>query len=132
VAWGTALPRLATCLVLGPLHARRHIGIPLSAYWREVVLRPSLAMLPFALTTWVVELLWPAADLARYFAQVLATLPLAGLGVWVVALRPEERGIALAAVGRALGTRWTDAPSPSADTTLERNASTGAGGGESP
>jgi O-antigen/teichoic acid export membrane protein len=104
VAWGTALPRLATCLVFGPLHARRHIGIALSAYWREVLLRPSLAVIPFALASWAVELRWPAADLARYFAQVLATLPLAALGVWVVALRPDERRIALAAVGRALGT----------------------------
>ena len=67
------------------------VGIPMSRFWITVWVRPSLAMVPFALGSWAVEQWWPAPNLFIYFAEVAATLPLAVLGAWLVSLTPEEK-----------------------------------------
>ncbi len=103
VALGTTIPRLVNCLVVGPLYAARHAGVSMFAYWREGLLRPCLAMGPFALVTYGVEARWPAASLMVYFAQVAATLPVAAAGGWVIALQASERREARATVWSALG-----------------------------
>lgn len=91
VAWGTTLPRLVTCAVFGPLYARHQIGLDPRSYLWDGIARPLLAVVPFALVNYGLERHWPAAGLLGFFAQVAATLPLAALGIWAVALRPDER-----------------------------------------
>lgn len=102
VAWGATIPRLALCLLFGPWYARRHIGISFAAYWSHVLLRPSAAMIPFALASHWMEVRWPASGLSSFFAQSLVLLPLAALGAWLVALDRDERRNAWSASGRAL------------------------------
>ncbi len=91
VAWGTTAPRLVASLLFVPWYVRRMVGIPMSRFWITVWVRPSLAMVPFALGSWAVEQWWPAPNLFIYFAEVAATLPLAVLGAWLVSLTPEEK-----------------------------------------
>jgi O-antigen/teichoic acid export membrane protein len=108
VAWGTTLPRLVTCLAFSPLYAWRQIGLDPRRYWWHGILRPALAVAPFALACWAVEQRWPAASLPGFFAQVAATLPLAALGVWAFALEPEERRSALSLLRRRAPPREPD------------------------
>jgi O-antigen/teichoic acid export membrane protein len=91
VAWGTTLPRLANNLVFAPIYARRHLGLDPRVYWWEGILRPVLAVVPFALVQYELERHWPAASLAGFFGQVAATLPVAALGAWAMAFDPSER-----------------------------------------
>jgi O-antigen/teichoic acid export membrane protein len=91
IAWGTTIPNLVTSLVLLPLYARRTISLPLLDYHRQAWLRPFLALVPFAVGTALVERFWPATSLLTYFAGVLAVLPLAAVGAYLVALDHDER-----------------------------------------
>jgi len=91
VACGTALPRLVVSLVAGPLYVRRHLGVPLRSYYVELLLRPVIGMIPFALGIHATELWWPAANLLVFFSQILLMLPLAVLGAWAVVLTSRER-----------------------------------------
>ncbi len=103
VAWGTTLPRLANCLVFGPLYARRQLGVAVSSYLWQGILRPSLAMVPFAAAGLWLESAWPARSMLVFFVQLLGILPLAAAGVWLIALEPHERRSAGATLARALG-----------------------------
>ncbi len=91
VAWGTTLPSLVSALLVMPWYARRLVGVPLLEYWFQVWLRPALAVIPFAVGTILVEAYWPARGLVSYFAGVVAVLPLAAVGAWVLALNANER-----------------------------------------
>jgi O-antigen/teichoic acid export membrane protein len=91
VAWGTVLPRLIVSLVVGPLYARRQVGVPLRTYYTMALLRPTIGMIPFALATLAIEMCWPASNLFGFFGQVVAVLPVAAAGAWFVALTSSER-----------------------------------------
>jgi len=103
VAWGTTLPRVANALVAAPLLARRVLGVRPARYLLHGVARPALAVLPFALACELVERRWPAASMLGFFAQVGATLPIAGAGLWALALDGAERRSAAASLLGALG-----------------------------
>ncbi len=105
VAWGTTIPRLSVCLLIGPFFAQRQLGLSVAAYWRDTVLRPVAAMLPFAALSFWVEMRWPAGSLVVFFAQVAAALPVAVLGAAVLGLDASERAQARATLHRALGLR---------------------------
>jgi O-antigen/teichoic acid export membrane protein len=91
VAWGTALPRFIVSLFVGPWYVRRHARVPLRAYCMQVLLRPAVGMIPFALMTQAIEMWLPASNIWIFFGQVLAALPVAVLGAWLVVLTPRER-----------------------------------------
>lgn len=91
VAVGTLVPRLVVTLVLGPWYVRRAVGTPLLEFWGSTLVRPSLAMIPFALGSVWVERSFVAPNLIVYFAQVGATCALAALGAWFVGLTAAER-----------------------------------------
>jgi hypothetical protein len=94
VAWGTAAPRFVACIAVGPWYARRLVGVRIRTYVTQAWLLPWVGIIPFPLGSLTVERLWPAGNLAIYFAQIALTLPLAGVGAWLVALTPEERRLA--------------------------------------
>jgi len=95
VAWGTTLPRLAFSLVFAPWYARRTVGVSAPQLWAHVWVAPTLAMIPYAFGTYLVERFWRAGNLAMFFAQVGLVLPLAVLGWWLV-LSPAGRDQAFA------------------------------------
>jgi O-antigen/teichoic acid export membrane protein len=102
-ALGTLIPQLVVTLFVAPWYVRRQLGIPMTEFWLNVVWQPVLAILPFALASLLIERLWPAVNLIVYFSQVALILPLAMLGAWLVALRPEERQFIVRLIpGRAL------------------------------
>ncbi len=91
VAIGTFVPRLFVTVVLGPWYVRRAVGTPMLAFWGHTLVRPGLAMMPFALGSFWVERTFAAPNLVVYFAQVGVTCVLAAVGAWFVGLTPEER-----------------------------------------
>ena len=91
VAWGTAVPRLLASVFFAPWYVKRVLGIPMRRFWTAVWVRPGLAMIPFALGSYVVERWWPAPNLVLYFLQVALILPLAAAGAWVFSMSAAER-----------------------------------------
>ncbi len=91
VAWGTAVPGLVVSLLGGAWYLRRTLGIGIPIFWFNAWIRPTLSMLPFALGSYVIERVWPAPNLAVFFLQVAAALPLAALGAWFFCLKHAER-----------------------------------------
>jgi O-antigen/teichoic acid export membrane protein len=98
VAWGTALPRLVVSLFVGPLYARHRLGVLLRPYYVQVLIRPAIGMIPFALATQATEMWWPAANVLGFFGQVLAAVPVAALGAWFVVLTSRERQVLASAL----------------------------------
>jgi O-antigen/teichoic acid export membrane protein len=103
VAWGTTIPRLALSLGLGPWFARRTLRIPIPDFAMHAWVRPFASMIPFALANAVVDVAWPAANLAMFFAQVALLLPLAGAGAWLLGLERGERALISGYLKRLLG-----------------------------
>ena len=91
VAWATTLPYLAISLFFWPWYVRRALGVPVRDYIWTVWLRTLLAATPFALSTWVVERLWPAPNLLVFFLQTAAVLPFALVCFWYFCLSRAQR-----------------------------------------
>lgn len=103
VALGTTVPSLLTLLLVTPRIYQRELGIGLGNLAREIWLRTSLAVVPFALATWAVERAWPAHGVLHFFVQVAVILPLAAAGAWVLALDEEDRAMIRTQFRRLLG-----------------------------
>jgi O-antigen/teichoic acid export membrane protein len=95
VAIGTLVPRLLISLVFGPWYVRRTIQLSATRYFAEVLIRPGIALVPFAIASYVFETASPPDNLWIFFLQVAVTLPLALAGAWPVALQADERRQAL-------------------------------------
>ncbi len=104
VAWGTALPDLATSFFVWALYVRRTLGVPVREYLASIWLRPGAGVLFFGLATYAMERLWPAGNLLVFFVQVALALPLALPGYWYICLTPGER--------QALATKLPDRRKP--------------------
>ena len=91
VAWGTTLPSLAVSLLFWPWYLHRTLGISVREYVVSGWVRPALAVIPFALTTYAVEVLWATPNLILFFLQVAVTLPVAAVGFWYLSLTSLER-----------------------------------------
>lgn len=99
-AFGTMIPRVIVSAIIGPMYARKSIGVHLPTFWKEVFVLPLLAMIPFGAASYALEHTWPSHGVLVYFARVAALLPLAGGAVWYVCLSGEERRAILAMVRR--------------------------------
>jgi O-antigen/teichoic acid export membrane protein len=102
VAWGTALPSLVSSVLFWPWYIRRAVGISIGTYLATIWLRPWIAIAPFALGTYVVERVWPAATLATFFIQVGSCCLLALAGYWWVCFSQPERTSLVSAARRLL------------------------------
>jgi O-antigen/teichoic acid export membrane protein len=102
VAWGTAIPNLATSILFWPWYIRRTIGIRLRDYAYYLWLRPAIAMLPFAICSVAMNRWLHPSNLLLFFAQVAAALPTALLGVWIFGLSADERRQYTQALSRIL------------------------------
>jgi len=76
VAWGSAIPSVIIELLLWPAYICRLVQIPVRTYLWQAWIRTSLAVLPFALACAAAERFWPARNLAVFFLQIAALLPL--------------------------------------------------------
>lgn len=91
VAWGTVIPNIASALFFWPWYVRKSLGIHPIDYVKSAWLRPGVAIIPFALGTATLEAYWVPTNLAVFFAQVGATLPLAAVGYWLICLDQSHR-----------------------------------------
>jgi O-antigen/teichoic acid export membrane protein/glycosyltransferase involved in cell wall biosynthesis len=91
VALGTTVPSLVSSLVVMPWYVHRSGGVSPGQYWLQAWIRPFLALAPFAVGTAIIDRYWVAHGLLSYFAGVLALMPLAFAGAWIVAFDAEDR-----------------------------------------
>jgi O-antigen/teichoic acid export membrane protein len=91
-AFGTLVPRLIVSLFIGPWFVHRTLDVPIRTFWFSVFVRPVAAAIPFAIASGIVDRVLPARNLAIFFAQVIALLPLMALGAWI-ALSADERHV---------------------------------------
>lgn len=76
VAIGTLAPSLFVQLVFWPRYISQLVGLSAFEVVWKVWVPMFLAAVPFTIATYVVGVLYPARDLAIYFLQVIATLPI--------------------------------------------------------
>jgi O-antigen/teichoic acid export membrane protein len=91
VAWGTAVPSLATSLLFWPWYIRRTLHIQPHIYAFSAWIRPSSALIPFVLGTYCIERFWLTANLVLFFSQVALVLPLAAIGYWFICFDQSQR-----------------------------------------
>ena len=84
VALGTTIPSLIVELALWPPYICRLIGISLREYVWQTWGRTGAAVLPFVAACYLAERFWPVHNLAYFFVQILAALPLFALGLGAV------------------------------------------------
>jgi O-antigen/teichoic acid export membrane protein len=93
VAWSTTLPYVAVSLFFWPWYLRQTLGVPIRGYLFSIWAKPALTIAPFALFTYSIERSWPAPNLAFFFLQTGAILPIALLGFWYLFLTAQHRQI---------------------------------------
>ena len=91
VALGTLIPSVLVGLGYFPRQLSGATGIPVSLIYREALVLPTLACIPFAIVTEMTERLLPAGNLAFFFLQVLVALPLVPLTAWFVCLSSPQK-----------------------------------------
>ena len=108
-ALAVVIPGLLISVLAFPLLARQRLDIPPTSIWWQVWLRPLLAMAPFAVLSILVDRHFDADGYLSFFAEVLALLPVAAAGAYLVGLDGDERGQARAALSRRLRTLFPSA-----------------------
>jgi O-antigen/teichoic acid export membrane protein len=91
VAWGTVVPSVAASLLFWPWYIRRTLRIHPLTYMLSAWIRPAIAIVPFALSSYAMEHYWPATHVAVFLLQVALALPLAVVGYWLVCLDSTQR-----------------------------------------
>jgi O-antigen/teichoic acid export membrane protein len=84
VAWGTTIPSVFIELLLWPRFIAKLVDIPVRTYLWQTWVRPAVTVVPFALACALAERYWPARNLAIFFLQIAALLPLIPLMVFLI------------------------------------------------
>jgi len=90
-ALGTLIPGLLVNLGYIPRCLSNATGVSVKLFHRDAVLLPTAACVPFALASAVIERFFPAANLAIFFMQVTAILPLVPITAWFLCLTAAEK-----------------------------------------
>jgi len=91
VAVGAVIPSLLLNLGYIPRCLSSVAKVPVKLYYRDALLLPVAACVPFSLASIAFEQQLPATSLAVFFGQVFATLPLVPLAAWFLCLSKAER-----------------------------------------
>lgn len=91
VAAGSAIPCVFVALGYVPVCLKWATGVAPSSYYRQVMILPTLACLPFLLGTLCFEYFLPARNLLMFFLQVILILPLVPLSALLVCATRDER-----------------------------------------
>ena len=92
VAVGTLIPSLTTSLLFWPWYVRRTMNISPRTYITNAWLRPALALIPFALASYITDRFWQAPNLLVFFSQIALCLSFALAGYWTFCINAEQRG----------------------------------------
>lgn len=90
-AWGVLVPRLIVAFVMCVAYAKKILHISIKEYYLDAIIRPIIAILPFAAVSYGIETTWPASNLAMFFLQVALVVPAAIVGNWIVGLKSNEK-----------------------------------------
>jgi O-antigen/teichoic acid export membrane protein len=86
VAWGTTITTLATQIIFWPPYICRVLEMPVSRYVWQSWTKPALATVPYAIACYFADQHWHANNMAEFFVQIFAILPIfvvsAGLWFW--------------------------------------------------
>ena len=113
VALGTLIPSVLVSLVYFPNRLAAITAVPLGLFYRKAVFLPTVACIPFALASFATERFFPAGNLAVFFLQVFATLPLVVVAGWYLCLTPAERSQTGSQIRKMLGQPTATAEPPS-------------------
>lgn len=91
VALGTLIPSLVVSLKYIPQCLSKSIGVPVSRFYRNAWILPTVACIPFALANYLFEYYSPAKSLAVFFIQVISVLPLVPIVAIILCLTSIER-----------------------------------------
>ena len=80
VAWGTVIPSLFVNAIWWPTHITRVLNVPIWSYVWQAWIRPGIALVPFAIASYLAERYWAATHIWQFIAQMLALLPVALAG----------------------------------------------------
>jgi hypothetical protein len=95
VAWGTVIPAIIFQAIALPLYTMKLLEVSPSTYYWNVVLRPTLASVPYGLLLWF----FVRQGMVRGWLSMGLVLIL-GLAVfaamaWTISLEPQERRFAM-------------------------------------
>ncbi|HYL93050.1 MAG TPA: oligosaccharide flippase family protein [Alphaproteobacteria bacterium] len=76
VAWGTLIATLGTQLIFWPVYICRIVKMPLFTYLWQSWIRTGLAAIPFGIACYFTDHRWQPVNLAQFFLQIIAILPL--------------------------------------------------------
>lgn len=92
VAWGTTIAMAFVHLTFYPRYVRQVLGIPVRRFLWEGWTKITLCSVPYAVVCAVTDRYWHAANLAEFFLQIVATLPVYALCV-IAVFRSEARAL---------------------------------------
>jgi O-antigen/teichoic acid export membrane protein len=75
VAWGTSIATAFVHLAFWPRYVRKVLGVPVRKFLWEGWMKITLCSIPYALVCAVTDRYWHASNLAVFFAQIIAILP---------------------------------------------------------
>jgi O-antigen/teichoic acid export membrane protein len=84
VAWGTAIPSVIIEVLMWPRYVCGLVAMPVRTYLWQTWFRTALGVVPFAVACALVERFWPARNLAIFFLQISALLPLLPLALSLI------------------------------------------------
>jgi O-antigen/teichoic acid export membrane protein len=91
VALGSLVPSVLMTAAYIPYCLAKAAGVPVALFHRKALLLPTVACVPFALASAVLERYVPATNLAIFFAQVFLILPLVPVFAWFLCLTAAEK-----------------------------------------
>lgn len=91
VALGMLIPSLFVTLGYIPYCLSRATSAPVGLFYRNSLVLPMIACIPFAGINILLERYLPAGNLALFFLQIFLTLPLVAGGAVLLCLTPAER-----------------------------------------
>lgn len=94
VAWGTTIAMAFVHLTFWPRYVRKVLDIPVRKFLWEGWTKMTLCAIPYAIVCAVTDRYWHAGNLAEFFLQIAAVLPVYVLSV-IAVFRGEARALFL-------------------------------------
>jgi O-antigen/teichoic acid export membrane protein len=91
VAYGTAIPHILVTTFILPVVISKIIGLNVFEYLYKSYLLPIVAVIPFTLVCNYVNTEYPADNLAKFFINIILTLPIFFVSAWYISFSKEER-----------------------------------------
>ena len=94
VAWGTTIAMAFVHIAFYPRYVRKVLGIPIRKFLWEGWSKVTLCSVPYAIACAITDRYWHAPNLAEFFLQIAAILPIYALCV-IAVFRSEARALFL-------------------------------------